>query len=106
MSNYGRRIRSAGSGASSSRERRRWSRGLSASTLTLTTALLLGRTFFGGNDASWASPTDQAALFKDMVLFVGQNTASTSGAVGTLRGGAAAALLAAALSCSVVGSFW
>lgn len=41
------------------------------------------RTFFGGSDASWASPTNQSTYFKNIQMFASDSpsTRSTSGAL-------------------------
>lgn len=36
-------------------------------------------TFFGGDDSSWATPTDQFAYFKNMQLFAGTGAATGEG---------------------------
>lgn len=37
-------------------------------------------TFFGGDDASWASPSDQFTYYKNMQVFAGQGAATGEGA--------------------------
>jgi hypothetical protein len=37
-------------------------------------------TFFGGDDSSWASPSDQFTYYKNMQVFAGQGAATGEGA--------------------------
>lgn len=60
-------------------------------------------TFFGGNDASWASPTDQTLQFKDIAVWGMDQAAPGGGPKYKLKGAANALKAQSGLTVTLIG---